>query len=270
MNFESLTFMEEIIDVAYEIIQDRGEPVLPIIFKGEHLRFIGWSREYTIKVEPDWIRIEGPFQDDQPNANEYYQLSPSVARNWLEVRSHSLRLKIPGRGRWGIDISKTPNCELQTARLKTWLVGLHGENAQKYVQRELKEAMYRLPKIYAILQTLAIGAGGFFGFWLYQNNIPIAMLNLTIVLLFFAVFVLIQMFQHPGGLVLGIFLNLGLLAFPLIETFLTGGLASSTSYPLPLFVPFCFVPSAILIPLAMSSYGHTLLDYPRQRQMMVH
>ncbi len=263
-----MSLSTEIIDITFEVPDSRGEPVLPILLKGEHLRFIGWSREYTINVTSETLSLEGPFQDDQPNAKEFYQLSQSVAGRWIEMRHGRIRLRIPGRGRWGIDVSRTPNYELQAARLNTWLLGLRGEEAVRNVETELRQIFYYWPGIYAFLQSLCISGAAFLVVFFKQGEPWKFEANLLVGTLFVGIFLLIGILRCRFGLWLGLFANLGLLALPVAETYLTQGVAESYGSALPFFVPFCFCPSAILIPLAMGAYGYALLDHPRQRRLI--
>ncbi|MCL2306582.1 MAG: hypothetical protein FWC43_14685 [Planctomycetaceae bacterium] len=260
--------MSEIIDISFSIPAGSPEPAVPIVLKGEHLRFIGWKREYTLIVDQDVLTIEGPFQDDNPNAKEFYQVSRQIASRWLEVRYGWIRLHIPGRGRWGIDISGNPNFEIQTARLLTWMSLEQREAAVSKVEEELTQILYHWPTIHAGIQLLTISLPAFL-VAIFGSGSPIAAgANGLLGLLFGLVFIAIGVLKSRFGLWLGTLLNLFLLGLPIFETFLVGERSSLLGFSFPFFVPFCLTPTAIFIPLAMSAYGYVLLEHPRFRRMI--
>ncbi len=260
--------MSEIIDISFSIPAGSPEPAMPIVLKGQHLRFIGWKREYTLIVDQDVLTIEGPFQDDNPNAKEFYQVSRQIASRWLEVRYGWIRLHIPGRGKWGIDISENPNFELYTARLLTWMTLAQREEAARRVEEELTQILYHWPTIYAGIQLLTItlpaGLVAVFG-----SSGPIAATaNLLLGLVFLLVFFYIGLLKSRFGLWLGTVSNLLLLGLPIFETYLIGERSVVLGFAFPFFVPFCLTPTAIFIPLAMSAYGYVLMEQPRFRKMI--
>ena len=266
--------MTEIIDVTFSIPSTSPEPAIPFVLKGEHLKFIGWKREYTLIVDHDALTIEGPFQDDNPNAKEFYQVSRQIARRWLEVRYGWIRLHIPGRGKWGIDISDNPNFEIQTARLLTWMsqeqLQEQNEDAAERVNTELTQILYHWPTIHAGIQLFTVSLPAFL-IALFGSGSPLAAgANLLLGLLFILVFFCISVLKSRFGLYLGTFLNLFLLGLPICETFLIGEREQSIllGFAIPFFVPFCLTPTAIFIPLAMSAYGYVLLEQPRMQRMI--
>ena len=243
---------------------------MPFVLKGEHLRFIGWKREYTLIVDQDVLTIEGPFQDDNPNAKEFYQVSRQIASRWLEVRYGWIRLRIPGRGKWGIDISGNPNFEIQTARLLTWMSQEQKEEAVRRVEEELTQILYHWPTIYAGIQLLTVSLPAFL-VALFGGGSPIAAsANMLLGLLFALVFFYVGIMKSRFGISLGTILNLFLLGLPIFETFLVGERSVLLGFSLPFFVPFCLMPTAIFIPLAMSAYGYVLMEHPRFRRMIRH
>jgi len=260
----------EIIDVSFLIPSASPEPAIPFVLKGEHLRFIGWKREYTLIVDHDVLTIEGPFQDDNPNAKEFYQVSRQIASRWLEVRYGWVRLHIPGRGKWGIDISANPNFELQTARLLTWMLLEQKEVAAERVNEELTQILYHWPTIHAGIQLLTVSLPAFLVAMLGSGSSLAMGTNLLLGLLFGLVFFCVGVLKNRFGLYLGTCLNLFLLALPILETFLVGQREQSTllGFAIPFFVPFCLTPTAIFIPLAMSAYGYVLMEQPRFQRMI--
>ena len=260
--------MSEIIDISFSIPAGSPEPVLPIVLKGEHLRFIGWKREYTLIVDQDVLTIEGPFQDDNPNAKEFYQVSRQIASRWLEVRYGWIRLHIPGRGKWGIDISGNPNFEIQAARLLTWMSLEQRESAIARVGEELTQILYHWPTIHAGIQLLTISVPAFTVAMLASGSPIAASANLCLGLLFVLVFVCVGVLKNRFGLWLGTILNLFLLALPILETYVIGERSHSLGFWFPLFLPFCLTPTAVFIPLAMSAYGYVLMEQPRFRRMI--
>ena len=259
----------EIIDITPLPVTTSGEPVLPIVFKGRHTRFVGWVREYTIIVNHDALTIEGPFQDDNPNAKEYYQVSQSIAHRWIIVRYGTLKIRIPGRGRWGIDVSDNPDFELLLARLLAWMSNQRGKEASERVDEELRQFMYLWPAIYSILQMFSISGAAILVSFFGSAGPIAAAANLTLGLLFVAVFVLISVFRHRAGLFLGIALNCFMLALPLLDTYFIGEKSEALGFSFPLFVPFCLSPTAVLIPLAMGAYGAVLLEHPRLQNRII-
>lgn len=258
----------EIIDVSFSVPANDPEPALPIVLKGEHLRFIGWNREYTLIVNQNAITFEGPFQDDNPNAKEYYEVSRGIAGRWIEVRYGRIQLRIPGRGRWGINISDNPNFELQMARLITWMSQVHGLAAVRRVEEELTKQLYYWPTIFAFLQFLMV-SGPAILVAIFGPGGAVAMIaNVIIGVLFAFVFYAIGILKRRFGLWLGTLLNCGLLALPLLETWLVGERAAAWGIVLPIFVPFCLTPTAIMIPIAMSAYGYVLMEHPRLKRMI--
>ena len=260
--------MSEIIDVSFTIPGESPEPALPLVLKGEHLRFIGWKREYTLIVNQEALTIEGPFQDDNPNAREFYQVSRQIASRWLEVRYGWIRLHIPGRGKWGIDISGNPNFEIQTARLLTWMSLKQKEEAVVRVEEELTQILYHWPTIHAGIQLLTVSLPAFL-VAIFGSGSPMAVFaNLVLGLLFVLVFFYVGILKNRFGLWLGTILNLFLLGLPILETYLVGERSALLGFAFPFFVPFCLTPTAIFIPLAMSVYGYVLLEQPRFRRMI--
>ena len=255
----------EIIDITPIPEVSGGEPALPVVFKGRHTRFVGWVREYTIIVHQDSLTIEGPFQDDNPNAKEYYQVSQSIAHRWIVVRYGILKIRIPGRGRWGIDISDNPDFELSMARLLTWMSNQRGKEASERVDEELRQFMYLWPAIYSILQLVSISGAAVLVSYFGSTGPIAAAANLTLGLLFAAVFFLVAVWRNRAGLWLGIAMNCFMLVLPLLDTFFIGEQSEAFGFSFPLFVPFCLSPTAILIPLAMGAYGYALLEHPRLR-----
>lgn len=263
-----MSLSTEIIDIPFTDPQSHGEPMVPFSLKGEHLRFIGWPREYTFTVDSETITVEGPFQDDNPNANEFYQVSRGVASRWIEVKHGKIRLRIPGRGRWGIDIRDNPNFELQTARLITWMSQIRGKAALDLVEEHLREQMFYWPSWYSFLQCVFYGlVAVFFALFASQGKIAIAA-HLGFGAVFFLVFYFVAIRQSRAGLFLGLFLNLFLLALPLLETYTIGERYESLGLIYPFFFPFCLSPIALLIPLSMSAYLYALMDHPRQRRFI--
>ena len=260
--------MSEIIDISFSIPSSNTEPVLPIVLKGQHLRFIGWKREYTLIVDQDVLTIEGPFQDDNPNAKEFYQVSRQIASRWLEVRYGWIRLHIPGRGKWGIDISDNPNFELQVARLLTWMSLEQRQAAVQRVDEELTQTLYHWPTIHAGIQLLTVSVPAFLVAWLGSSGPIAAAANLFLGLIFALVFFYVGVMKSRFGLWLGTALNVFLLALPLLETYLIGERSVLFGFTFPFFVPFCLTPTAIFIPLAMSAYGYVLMEQPRLQRMV--
>lgn len=257
----------EPIDVEFEIIEKSGEPALPITMYGAHSRFIGWPRIYTIRISGDLMHIEGPFQDDLPNATDEYVFSQSIAPKWIDVRSRSIRFRIPGRGKWAIDISKTPDRELTVSRIRAWLKNIEGKEATEFITSELRREIFRLPVIYSFAQFLVILLGVLFGLVFEEINSLSLLVNGSILLLFGLSFHQIGLKTTIFGLILGFLLNCGLLFMPLIETYLIGQVETAK---FPLFTPFCFSPGAIIIPLAIYSYIYAIFEFPRQNGRILH
>lgn len=252
----------EPIDVEFEYVKESGEPALPIVLSGVHARFIGWTRVYTIRVAKDFMQIEGPFEDDHPNATEEYFFSQSTAGKWVVIRPNSFLFRIPGRGKWSIDISGAVERELCIARIRAWIAELRGKDAGEYVRKELHREFFRVPMIYSAIQLIFVVIAAIVGLAIGGFEIWTASLNGLMVALYGCVYYNIGIRGKTGGLLFGFLLNAGMMFLPLIEAYLTGGAnVSMNSF----FFPFCFSPLAITIPLAMMSYGYAWLEYPRQR-----
>ncbi|MGL6195975.1 MAG: hypothetical protein ACRC2T_14260 [Thermoguttaceae bacterium] len=258
-----------VIDITFEPLSPGVEPVLPIVLKGEHIRFIGWAREYTFTVKNDILTIEGPFQDDTPNASEFYQLSQSVASRWTEVKYGLVRIRIPGRGKWGIRIDDNPNFELQSARFLAWMDELHGQKAVKKIDHELQNFTFHWSRIYSFLQFIAVSGTSLGAVAFFHNGVLANSIISLIGLCFALIFILVGLLKTRFGLYFGIICNLALLMLPIAETAIIGEHAESYGFAFPIFVPFCISPAIILIPLAMGAYGSSLIEQHRQGRLVI-
>lgn len=256
----------EPIDVEFEYVEESGEPSLPIVLSGEHARFIGWVRTYTIRVSRDYMQIEGPFEDDNPNASDEYFFSQSTAGKWVVIRPNSFLFRIPGRGKWAIDISGAVDRELCIARIFAWIAELRGKEAAKFILKELHREFFRVPGIYSIIQLIFVIIAAIIGAMISGYELRSLFLNISMVFLYGSVYYNIGVKTRSGGLIFGFILNAGMMFLPLIEAYMTGGANVS---PRSFFFPFCFSPLAVTIPLAMMSYGYAWLEYPRQRAKVI-